>query len=66
VSCCRYKETYDVFGIDPDGKLLSFYWYSGNGWHTCKWDMPVSGDWKLAAGCPRTRQQIDLFFTDAA
>jgi hypothetical protein len=66
VSCCRYKETYDVFGIDPDGKLLSFYWSPGDGWHTRKWDMPVSGDWKLAAGCPRTRQQIDLFFTDAA
>lgn len=66
VSCCRGKETYDVFGIDQNGKLQSFYWYSGNGWHTRTWDMPVSGDWLLAAGCPRTTQQIDLFFTDAA
>jgi hypothetical protein len=66
VSCARAKWQYDVFGIDQNGKLLSFYWSVGNPWATRKWDMPVSGDWKLAAGCPRTPLQIDLYFTDPA
>jgi hypothetical protein len=66
VSCGRKSFQIDVFGIDQNGKLLSFYWSVNNPWATRKWDMPVSGDWKLAAGCPRGPDQIDLFFTDAA
>lgn len=66
VACGRKWFQIDVFGIDQNGKLLSFYWSANNPWLTRKWDMPVSGDWKLAAGCTRTEQQIDLFFTDAA
>ena len=66
VSVARRKLQWDVFGIDENGKLLSFYYYWGNGWATRQLDMPVSGDWKLSAGCVRAVDKIDLFFVDAA
>lgn len=66
VSCSRASWGWDVFGIDENGKLLSFYWYTGQGWKTRQFDMPVSGDWKLSAGCVRAIDKIDLFFVDAA
>ena len=66
VSCSRESWSWDVFGIDENGKILSFYWYFGRGWATRQFDMPVSGDWKLSSGCTRARNQIDLFFVDAA
>ncbi len=66
VSCARRKGQWDVFGIDENGKILSFYYYWGDGWATRQLDMPVSGDWKLSAGCARAADKIDLFFIDAA
>jgi hypothetical protein len=66
VSCNRRGAQWDVFGIDENGKILSFYYYWGNGWATRRFDMPVSGDWKLSAGCVRASDQIDLFFLNAS